>query len=139
MKVKISGIRDLPRTADNWKPDCIVSAVPVPEGMFDGNHLRVPIEDIYNAQLQSYKDAIRAVLAQDSERMLVHCQHGMSRSAALAIAKLYQHDKHAIAPFLEEHPEAEPNPLLLLLADEILGTGGGLLRRCSERYKGRRL
>lgn len=138
--VTICSLKALSHTVRAYEPTTVVSAIPV---TFDGEqafqHVSVPIEDIYNVQLRAYKDAIRKVLACESERIVVHCEHGQSRSAALAIAKVYQQNPDDVATFLDQHPEAEPNPLLLLLADELLGADGDLLKRCRERYKGRRL
>ena len=68
-----------------------------------------------------------------SGRLLVHCQAGVSRSAAAAVIVLattlgpgYEGD---IAAFLRRvYPHCRPNRLMLKLADEILKTDGLLER-----------
>ena len=85
------------------------------------------------------KPPVTAKANHDDNRILIHCQHGRSRSAALAIALLGRDSPNDVREVLRHHPEAEPNPLLLLLADEILGAKGELLQACAERYKGRTL
>lgn len=138
VEVNISSLLRLSETVDEWKPDCVVAAIPTSlNGDFE--HLSLPIEDIYNVQIAMYKDAVCKVLECTRTRILVHCEHGLSRSAALAIAKLYQAEPDSVDRFLEQHPEVQPNPLLLLFADEILNADGDLLRRCSGRYKGRHI
>lgn len=138
--VTICNLRSVAKMVNEWTPDVVVSAVPIGiDGAPPFKHVDVPIDDIYNRELLLYKNAIRAVLAVKGERILVHCEHGQSRSAALAIAKIYQDNPDNVEVFLTEHPEAEPNPLLLLLADEILSANGDLFARCRFRYKGRQL
>ena len=147
-EVRVSSIDNIPRSCLEWKPTHIVSAicsldirlanVDYHEAVKSVKTSYLDIDDIYNVQLKSYKDAIRLVLAADSERVLIHCRHGKSRSAALVIAKLYQQDSsgESVVEFLDGHSEAEPNPLILLFADEILKAGGHLLSLCRGRYKG---
>lgn len=120
----------------DWKPDTVISAIPNILPPDELQHLSVPIDDIYNVLLISYKQAIRKVLACRGDRLLIHCEHGQSRSAALAIIKLYSEDPNQIEEWFHEHPEAQPNPLLLLLGDEILQADGDLLKRCRGHYKG---
>lgn len=97
------------------------------------------VPDILNRQLASYKNLIRNTLQLSEGPVLINCEHGRSRSMALALILVYRENPDDVAEFLEQHPEAEPNPLLLLFGDEILGAGGDLLKRCSGRYKGRAL
>lgn len=143
-EVNISSLKALNDTIREWKPDCVVSAVGIPA---HGNtnklllanevdRLLFPVEDIFNAQLSAYKDLLRIVLMLKNDRILIHCLHGKSRSGALAVAKLYQTHPTKVEGFLKDHPEAEPNPLILLLADEILDTDGAIVRLCKGRYKG---
>ena len=67
----------------------------------------------------------------DDAVVLVHCEAGVSRSTAAALALLVQHhgnDKidECIQLLLEVRPVACPNPLITLFADEQLGCNGKL-------------
>ena len=139
VEVNICSFDKLWNVINLWKPDTIISAIKIGMPSTNSHRIEVPIEDIYAREIILYKDAIREVLACTSQRILIHCWHGRSRSAALAIAKIYSVNPDGVATFLEEHPEAEPNALLLLFADEILGAEFDLLRRCKGRYKGHEL
>lgn len=135
MTVTICGVARLQETIAAWKPDTVVSTVPAP--VHDLAHVEVLIDDLYNKELAGYKRALRTVLACRGKRILVHCEHGKSRSAALAIALIYREDGAVgVAAFLAAHQEVEPNPLLLFFADELLEAHGDLLRSCRGRYKG---
>ncbi len=141
MSVNICNLKDLGKVIEQQNPDLIVSAIPIELMTTEGvQHLKLPIEDIYNLQMSGYKAAIRTLLAAEGKNILVHCEMGKSRSAGLALVKLYQMEgKEGVIQFLNDHPEAEPNPLILLFGDEILKSGGELLQLCKERYKGRHL
>jgi len=63
--------------------------------------------------------------------VLVHCEAGVSRSTAAALALLVQHygrDKidHCVQLLLDVRPHACPNPLITLFADEQLECDGEL-------------
>ena len=140
MNVTICSIHDLPKYIDSQAPDLVVSAVNGPmELPTSATHLKLPIEDVYNVMLRTYKEAIRDLLHAEGKEIVIHCYHGISRSAALACIKLYQEDPELVDLFLKENPKAEPNPLLLLFGDEELEADGDLLRRARWRYKGARL
>lgn len=136
--VAVSSVYGLPHIRVDV--DVVVSAMTNAPVINGAEHLHLPIDDVYLGQIAGYKDAIRKVLALDGEkRVVIHCEHGMSRSPALALALLYRRNPDDVDAFLAQNADVEPNPLLLLFADEILGAKGDLLRRCAERYKGRRL
>lgn len=143
-EVNICGLATLDKTIEDFQPDVVVSALRFyPPSLIRSKVVKARwhtnIDDIYLREMAGYKEAIRGVLDLEEERILIHCRHGQSRSAALAIAKIYQGNPDGVTQFLEDHPEAEPNPLILLFADEILEADGDLLRRCKDRYKGRNL
>ena len=115
MQVHASSLAKLEESKQRYQPDCIVSAVPVDKGNIEGcSHVLIPIADIYNAQLGAYKNAIRQLLRAEGSNFLIHCEHGQSRSAALAIIKAFQCDPTGTMAkrFLIEHTDAQPNPLL---------------------------
>lgn len=137
--VRCCGLNALAHHLESFKPDLVISCVPPNVDLGDVPMLKAGCEDIYNQTLIPYYNAVRAVLEAEGKRILVHCQHGLSRSAALACAKIYQSDPDGVEKFLEANPEVQPNPLLLLIADEELGADYDLLRRCRGRMKGNSL
>lgn len=133
--IDICSLSNLEATIASMRPDLVVSAVPASVA---GAQLLVPIIDILNRDLRLYKTAIRAVLASPEEKILFHCEQGKSRSGALALAKVYQRDPGSVGEWIDAHPEAEPNPLLLLFADQILEAHGHLLAQTHSCVKGKR-
>lgn len=133
MKVEISSAIDLNSRCNEFQPEIVVQCYQTPSPVQIHPAF---MDDILNWDIGVYKNAIRVVLGLTQKRILFQCQHGMSRSAALAIVKLYSEDPGAVPDFLQSHPEAQPNPLILMLADEILDTDGALVRLCKGRYKG---
>ena len=70
--------------------------------------------------------------------LLLHCRLGVSRSAAGALAILAQANPGAssrdlIAHLLSLRPGARPNPLMVRIADEILGRTDSLLQEIPRR------
>jgi len=65
--------------------------------------------------------------------MLVHCWAGISRSTAAAFTLLCDRAgpgaEHDIAEMLRERaPHAQPNRLIVRLADQVLGRNGAMVR-----------
>lgn len=135
--VRCCGLQTLQHQLDVFQPDRVVSCV---VGVPHTLPMTTAIcEDIFNMQLIDYKNAVRKVLDIEEDRVLIHCRHGLSRSAALACALLYKRDPASVNRFLEDNPEVQPNPLLLLIADDELGADYDLMRRCRGRMKGNSL
>ena len=70
--------------------------------------------------------------------LLVHCYHGVGRSAAVALAVLADRlgpgrEGKAMDRLLTIRPEAMPNLVVVDHADAVLDRGGGLLRAVTER------
>lgn len=65
----------------------------------------------------------------DGARLLIHCEQGVSRSGAAALALLAQELSidDAVATMRRLRPQAHPNGLLLAHADTALGCDGRLL------------
>ena len=75
----------------------------------------------------------------DESRVLVHCNHGASRSPALAyvfVADLLGagREAEALQTVLEIRPEAIPNSLVVQLGDTFLARNGALLQPLRELY-----
>lgn len=67
----------------------------------------------------------------DDAILLVHCEAGVSRSTAAALALLVQHHgieklQECVAALVDVRPEASPNKLVTKLADDLLGCNGEL-------------
>jgi predicted protein tyrosine phosphatase len=84
----------------------------------------------------TYDEIVRILLFTQpltlTDKILVHCRAGVSRSTALAIAIVAQHsrpglEKQAVAHVRTVRPQLIPNFLIVKLADEILGRNGKLV------------
>jgi predicted protein tyrosine phosphatase len=74
---------------------------------------------------------------QSTDKLLVHCHAGISRSTAVACGILCQHGlspKLAIKHVLSIRPQAFPNKHILTLFDEILGFKGQLVEDISQEF-----
>lgn len=71
--------------------------------------------------------------------VVVHCEAGVSRSTAAALALMVQQTPDdidgCIAKLLEIRPQSCPNPLVTRYADELLGCGGKLHEAAEEVVK----
>ncbi|RAK66362.1 hypothetical protein [Phenylobacterium kunshanense] len=68
--------------------------------------------------------------------LLVHCFHGVGRSAAVALAILADRagpgrEQAALDRLLAIRPQATPNLVVVKLADEVLGRNGALVAAVS--------
>ena len=73
-----------------------------------------------------------------TDRLLVHCHAGISRSTAVALGVLCQHGftpNEALKLVLSIRPQALPNQHILTLFDEILGLEGELVAKCQPMNK----
>jgi len=73
--------------------------------------------------------------------VLIHCWAGVSRSPAAAFALACQrrppgHEATIAAALRRAAPSATPNPLIVALADELLGRGGALRRAIAAIGRG---
>jgi predicted protein tyrosine phosphatase len=89
------------------------------------------------SHIEAVLDFDRAAIA--SDRLVVHCHAGVSRSTASFVALLAQRrPKHEAAVFAElrsVRPCSWPNSRIIALADDILGTGGSLTRELRKHRK----
>lgn len=71
------------------------------------------------------------------DTVLIHCTAGKSRSTAMAIGALCQHDMmpyEALAAVCAIRPIVIPNLTVIRMVDDILGLGGGLRETIKAHY-----
>lgn len=126
-----------------------VGQVQRPASVLEANHLRVSMDDI-NEPAEGFvapnDDHIMRVLAfvrgwDRKAPLVVHCYAGISRSTASAFTAacaLNPHrDEAAIARQIRAaSPIAQPNRLIVALADKALGREGRMLRAIDEMGPG---
>ena len=111
-------------------------AVERPPFIEEQRHLVVCFDDVTHPSFGTVVDAstVRAVVdfgrtLDDGTRVLVHCRGGIGRSPACAIALHLAHGTtmaEAIQLVVADRPQAQPNPLFVLVLDEVLGATGEL-------------
>lgn len=110
-----------------------------PTALDPSRHLVLPITDLTEAlpgkPLPTAGDVEQILeFARSVEGpLLLHCNHGLSRSPAAAIAVLADrlgagHEDEALEAVLKMRPEALPNRHIVTLADAVLGRNGELIR-----------
>lgn len=107
-------------------------------------HLVLQFEDVDDDSLgirvatrRQVSDALTFARAQRAGSLLVHCYHGVGRSAGIGLAILASRlgpgsEGQALVELLEIRPEATPNLVVVKLADEILGRNGALVSTVAE-------
>jgi predicted protein tyrosine phosphatase len=126
-----------------------VEQVHRPVSVLPANHLKVAMDDITEAMdgfVAPCEQHIETVLAfvrswDRSAAMVVHCYAGISRSTAsafMAACALNPHrDELSIAKQIRAaSPIAQPNRLIVSLADKVLGREGRMLRALDEMGPG---
>ena len=93
-------------------------------------------ESLKMATREQIEDILElTALLKPTDRLLVHCHVGISRSTAVAIGVLCQHKfspKIAVKSVFLKRPFASPNEHILGLFDEILALDGKLVPACIE-------
>lgn len=112
-------------------------------------HLSLAFEDVDSDEFgyaSATADQVRIALdfarQHATGSLLVHCFHGVGRSAAIALAILADrlgegHEVEAVAELLAIRPEATPNFIVLTHADAILNRKGQLTNALSAFEQGR--
>ena len=126
-----------------------VNQVQRPESVLEANHLRVSMDDItehidgFVAPNDAHIEQVLGFIHgwDRNAPMVVHCYAGISRSTASAFAAacmLNPHrDESAIARQIRAaSPIAQPNRLIVSLADKALGRHGRMLRALDEMGPG---
>jgi predicted protein tyrosine phosphatase len=126
-----------------------VDQVQRPESVLEANHLKVQVDDI-TEQMDGFvapsdvhvEQVLNFVRNWDRRApMVVHCYAGISRSTASAFAAACMLNPHrdeiAIARQIRAaSPIAQPNRLIVSLADKALGREGRMLRALDEMGPG---
>jgi predicted protein tyrosine phosphatase len=102
-------------------------------------HLVLPFEDVDDFHLgikvataDQVGQALAFGRANAKGSMLVHCYHGVGRSAGVALAILADRfgpgfEREALVELLRVRPEATPNLVVVAYADALLGRNGALI------------
>lgn len=102
-------------------------------------HLVLDFEDVDRddgfirvASREQVAAALTFAREQATGSLLIHCYHGVGRSAAIALAVLADRlgpgsEDEAMNQLLTIRPEATPNLVVVSHADAVLGRGGSLL------------
>jgi predicted protein tyrosine phosphatase len=126
-----------------------VAQVQRPQSVLEANHLRVQVDDItehmdgFVAPSDTHvEQVLNFVRGWDrGAPLVVHCYAGISRSTASAFAAVCMLNPHrdeiSIARQIRSaSPIAQPNRLIVSLADKALGRDGRMLRALDEMGPG---
>lgn len=154
-KILIAPLSALEASIRDHKPSHVVTLlspehmIETPEGFAPERHLRLGVNDIVDAwagEAPPSEEHVRALLAfargwTAEAPMLVHCWAGVSRSTAAAYTILCDRfgpgREHEIAQALRARaPHADPNRLLIRIADELLGRDGRMINAIDSIGRG---
>ena len=146
MTIIVSPLRDAPTVIKWKKPSHVITLLEeglmsqAPRALYPDRHLKLNVHDIWEQVAgETLPDAglVRKVLDfaatwDGRDPMLVHCWAGVSRSTAGAFIVACDRnpgaDEAQIAQALRKaSPGATPNPLIVQLADEVMGRGGRMV------------
>lgn len=146
MKIIVSSLQDVPTLVRMARPSHLISLldpdsmIKTPKGIVPERHLKVGVNDIAGPEqglIHPTVETVEQILKfgrgwEPFEPMLVHCWAGISRSSATAFILACER-----APGVAEREIAEnlrrasvaanPNPLMVQLADDMLGRGGRMV------------
>ncbi len=144
--LEICGYSDLDRIIEKFKPTHIISLIENVR-FLGNNHLHLQVSDIHGPTLgftHPIKEHLDELLdytrnLTDSDRILVHCFAGQSRSTAAAIAIIIQHGMNYIDAF--DHvsslrPISLPNTAFIKLIDNHFELNGKLIKHNDDYRKG---
>lgn len=155
MTLIVSPLRDVDTVDRFRKPSHLIMLLDphlmgdCPRGFRPDRHLKIAVDDVWEPQAGKTlpaEDVFEDVLAfgktwTGQAPMLVHCWAGVSRSTAtafiLACQRLPEVDEAKIAQALRKgSASATPNPLLIRLADDIMGRKGKMVDAVAGIGKG---
>lgn len=146
MTIIVSPLRDAPTVIKWKKPSHVVTLLEAglmsqaPRALYPDRHLKLAVHDIWQevaGETLPDEGLVRKLLDftrtwDGRDPMLVHCWAGVSRSTASAFIVACDHnpeaDEAVIAKALRKaSPGATPNPLIVQLADDVMGRGGRMV------------
>jgi predicted protein tyrosine phosphatase len=145
-RILITPLSALPDAMASHGPSHIVSLlssgymIDTPNGFPAARHLRLSMHDVIDEGLPESpaRDHVDSLIAfgrgwDANAPMIVHCWAGISRSTAATYTILTDRagpgSEEEIARMLRARaPHAQPNKLIVRLADEALGRGGAMVR-----------
>ena len=142
-KFRISTLEDSDALCDEWATKCVSLLGPKYEDFYKTTSKRLVVyfDDIEfipkegSSRVAPNKPAIMKVLQftkslNETDRLLVHCKAGVSRSTAMLIGILCQHGVAPQTAFDEvKHirPQLWPNNFIIKFCDELLGLNSALI------------
>lgn len=114
----------------------------------NGTQLVLAFEDCDDASLgyavatrEQVSEALAFLQEHEQGSLLVHCTHGVGRSAAMVLAHLARqdgpgHEAESVARLLSLRPESTPNHVVVHHADDLLGRSGALMAALLESEAG---
>ena len=146
MKIIISSLADMPALVKRARPSHMISLldpdsmVDTPRALHPERHLKVGINVIWEPAvglIHPTAEVVDDILRfgrtwEPLDPMLVHCWAGISRSSAtafiLACERCPDTSERTVAEHLRKaSAAATPNPLMVQLADDMLGRGGRMV------------
>lgn len=146
MKIIITSLADMPTIVKRARPSHMISLldpdsmVDTPRSLRPERHLKVGVNDIWEPAaglIHPTANVVEDILRfgrtwAPLDPMLVHCWAGISRSSAtafiLACERCPRTPERTIAEHLRKvSVAATPNPLMVQLADDMLGRGGRMV------------
>lgn len=147
-EIKVCGIGQSQYERDSWATKTIGMIDPDSSYNFTGGidyHIEYfhDIEESTGQFIAPTMEQIRRFIEwaktfTDSDRVLVHCHAGISRSTAVAIGVLVLHGMKPIDAFIHiqsVRPQLYPNKLIISQIDEILGKNGEMMEAYKEWEK----
>lgn len=137
-------------TAVNWPATHVITALDpgdrlwTPSNIKPANHLQINFADEEHPKLAfaPTRDHVSRILSwsaglnPDKDRLLVHCQAGISRSTAIASAIWIQHNgrdwEGLFSWLMAGRAAASPNILIAIFADDHLGLQGNLIEMMAD-------
>lgn len=142
--IYVCGLDEMPRHFERLRPERLISLLPAdeqpptPPGMRPAHHLRLTVVDVDDpraspsaparSHIEALIDFLRATPPRKS--ILIHCLAGVSRSPAAALVALALdapgREQEAVRLLRRAAPFADPNRLMIEIADDLLARGGAL-------------
>ena len=139
-EIKVVSFDEVQNEVDSGWPTRIISVINKPNmPNYGDHHLHLTFDDVHNTNNKHIHPLMEHLLEvleftkdlTDSDRVLVHCLAGISRSTATAISICIQHGMNYMDAYNHIkmiRPQAAPNKLITEYADQHFGLGGQLLK-----------